>query len=170
MEEKINYQEDIEIDNSALDVEWLRQASLTFKFCKIEANIKREIDIKEVVLGLIRADLDKQIRMNPEEFEITTKLTETVINNTILEDDEYKRCFRVLLEQKYELAVAKAAVKSIDSKKTALESLVKLHGQQYFAGPSVPRDLSKEWEAKEQQEKINQKIQIKKRTRKPHDK
>jgi len=170
MEEKINYQEDIEIDNSALDVEWLRQASLTFKFCKTEANIKKEIDTKEVELGLIRAGLDKQIRMNPEEFEITTKLTETVITNTILGDDEYKECFNTLLEQKYDLAVAKAAVKSIDSKKTALESLVKLHGQQYFAGPSVPRDLSKEWEAKELQKKVNQTVKIRKRTNKPHDK
>ena len=39
--------------------------------------------------------------------------------------------------------------------KTALENLVKLHGQQYFAGPSVPRDLSKEWERHERQKSVD---------------
>jgi hypothetical protein len=41
----------------------------------------------------------------------------------------------------------------VDHRKSALENLVKLHGQQYFAGPMVPRDLTHEWKNKQQQQK-----------------
>ena len=58
---------------------------------------------------------------------------------------------------------AKGAVKAIDTKKTALENLVKLHGQSYFAGPAIPRNLNKEWEQKEQETQSNKKITIKRR-------
>jgi hypothetical protein len=34
-----------------------------------------------------------------------------------------------------------------------LENLVQLHGQNYFAGPKVPRNLSKERDEKEERQK-----------------
>lgn len=161
--EKIDFEKDIKIDESALDIEWLNQSSLTLKFCRLEADLKREVDKKEIELGLIRADLDRRIRLDPEGFEITTKITETVINNIIISSEEYMECNEVVLDARYEYSVARGAVKAIDSKKTSLENLVKLFGQQYFAGPNVPRDISKEWEQKQLQENSNEKVRIRRR-------
>jgi hypothetical protein len=45
-------------------------------------------------------------------------------------------------------------------KKEALENLVQLFGQQYFAGPKMPRDLSKKRARKEQQKETNKSINI----------
>jgi hypothetical protein len=39
------------------------------------------------------------------------------------------------------------------TRKAALENLVQLHGQNYFAGPKVPRNLSKERDEKEERQK-----------------
>jgi len=37
--------------------------------------------------------------------------------------------------------------------------LVKLHGQQYFAGPKIPRDIV--WERQERDKKVNSGIALK---------
>lgn len=161
----MNFEKDIKIDESSLDVEWLSQPTLTLQFCRLEAELKKEVDRREIELGLIRAELDKDIRTNPEKFEITTKLTETVISNVIIGIPDYQECHEALLSVRFEHSVAKGAVKAIDTKKTSLENLVKLHGQQYFAGPSVPRDLSKEWEQKQNQSKSDKKIRMKRKNR-----
>jgi len=38
-------------------------------------------------------------------------------------------------------------------RKDALENLVRLHGQQYFAGPKMPRDV--QWERQQKIERSN---------------
>ena len=159
----MNFENDIKIDPEALDVEWLRQPALTLQFCKLEAELKKDVDKLEIELSLIRAELDKDIRTNPEKFKITTKLTETVISNTIIGIADYQECYEALLAARFEHSISKGAVKAIDTKKSSLENLVKLHGQQYFAGPSVPRDLSKEWEQKRNQEDTDKKVKIRRR-------
>ena len=52
---------------------------------------------------------------------------------------------------------------AIDQKKSALENLVKLHGQMYFAGPSIPRDLDKEWEKREKEKRVSDGIQARRK-------
>ena len=158
----MNYEQDTTIDPSALDVEWLEQASLMIKYVKHAAQTRLELDKAKDVLDICKAGLDKAIRADPEAFEIL-KLTETVILNTIIVEGEYQKVNEIYLETKYESDMAKGAVQAIEHKKSALENLVKLHGQQYFAGPSVPRDLSKEWESKTKQKTANEKVTIRRR-------
>ena len=51
--------------------------------------------------------------------------------------------------QNMESNMAKNAVKPFEQRKDMLETLSKLHGQSYFAGPKTPRDLTKERELRE---------------------
>ena len=62
----------------------------------------------------------------------------------------------------------RVAVKAMDDKKRMLQGLITLHGQQYFAGPDVPRDLLASWmESQEGSEKkVNKLQQTRTRTRK----
>jgi hypothetical protein len=50
------------------------------------------------------------------------------------------------------------------TRKAALENLVQLHGQQYFAGPKMPRDLKEEIrkhkEAQERSVEVNSKVRL----------
>jgi len=159
----MNYEKDTQIDNSALDVEWLKQPTLMFQYTQHQAKMEQKYTDTIEEFELYMAKIDKDVRTNPEEYEITGKVTETVVKNTIITSEKYEENKHKVVLAKYELDVAKGAVRAIDTKKTSLENLVKLHGQSYFAGPSVPRDLDKEWEKQEKQKISNKKVKIERR-------
>ena len=159
----MNYEKDTQIDNSALDVEWLKQPTLMFQYTQHQAKMEQKYTDTIEEFELYMAKIDKDVRTNPEEYEITGKVTETVVKNTIITSEKYEENKHKVVLAKYELDVAKGAVRAIDTKKTSLENLVKLHGQSYFAGPSVPRDLDKEWEKQEKQKSSNKKVKIERR-------
>ena len=163
---EIDYEKDVNIDESALDVEWLQQPSLMKRYADMATKAERNEALKKESLDLLRAQFDLLIRKTPEDFKID-KITEAVVANTILTLEDYQEANKEYLEAKFERKNADNAVKAIEQKKTALENLVKLHGQQYFAGPSVPRDLNKEWVEKQNQKnlnaEVNKRITIKRR-------
>ena len=152
---ELNYEEDIRIDETALDVEWLDQPSLMMKYARHQAEMLRAEEEAKENLEIVQSELDKEVRNDPEGFGITTKLTEAGVLGAIKMSEEYKKALKKYNEARFENNVAKGAVKSIDARKGALENLVRLHGQQYFAGPSVPRDLTKEWQEKEKRKKTS---------------
>ena len=173
-EHDLDYAADVTIDTDALDVEWLRQPQLMLKYCRHAASMANLVDITKERLDVVRAQLDKDIRSDPGKYGIE-KLTEGAIQNALIlvgqidsateEGEElqstlrpYQEASSAYIQAKYESDMAKAAVRAIDQKKDALENLVRLHGQQYFAGPSVPRDLSKEWEERERSKRVDAKI------------
>ena len=145
----MNYENDVKISPTDLDIECLDQPALMLKYGKHKAETDKDLALEKEKLDLVRAELDKLIRESPETFGITTKITETVITNTILASDEYKEAYKKYLEVNYEHNVAKSVVDAVSQRKDMLEALIKLHGQQYFAGPSVPRDIEQEREQKE---------------------
>jgi len=155
----MDYEKDVNIDPNSLDVEWLEQPNLMLKYGRIAAQTKLDMDKAKEKLEVVKAELDKDIRLNPEKYDIA-KLTESVVASTILLQPEYKEASEAYIEATYEFNMARYAVQAISDRKDALENLVKLHGMQYFAGPSVPRDLSKEWEAKQKQKKVDSKIRM----------
>lgn len=148
----MNYEQDITIDDSALDVEWLEQPKLMLKYSQHAAYTSLERDRLKEKLDLVRAELDAEIRQDPEKFELA-KITEGAVSNLILTQSRYKEALEEYLQARYEADVAKGAVNAFDARKTALENLVKLFGQQYFAGPKMPRNLSEERQYREEQQK-----------------
>lgn len=155
----MNYEKDVTIDENSLDTEWLQQPRLMYQYASHLADAVRNYEWMKEQLEVVRAELDKDIRNNPEKHGIQ-KITETVVQNTILLMEEYQAANNNQIKARYELDMAKAGVRAIDGKKDALENLVRLHGQQYFAGPSVPRDLSREWEAKQKQKSADQAVKL----------
>lgn len=153
----MNYERDAQIDESALDIEILEQPRLMMKYAEHAARTKQEADEASEELNVIRAELDKRIRQNPEDFGVD-KITETVVSNTILLQDAYKEASQKLIQANYEANMAKLAAQTISSRKDCLEAMVKLHGQLYFAGPKIPRDLTYEALKHKQQGEVNKKI------------
>ena len=139
----MDYQADIRIDETALDLEWLDQPKLMMFYTGVEAKAKKRLDEARESLTIIRAELDFKIRQSPADYNLD-KVTETSIGNCIVLQDEYKDAQTEVIECQYEVNMAIGAVRSFDHRKTALENLVKLYGQQYFAGPKVPRDIFEE--------------------------
>jgi hypothetical protein len=148
----MNYEDDIRIDETALDVEWLEQPSLMMKYSKHAVKMRQGLDLAKEQLELVRAEIDRDVRMHPDRFGIE-KITEAVVQNTILMDDRFKKANEFYITTKYETDVAQVAVRAFEHRKEALENLVRLNGQQYFAGPKVPRDLTDQ--RAERQKRIN---------------
>jgi hypothetical protein len=159
-----NYEKDVTIDPDALDVEWLGQPGLIYKYSKKSAEAQQELSNAKESLELTSAELNKKIRSNPEKYGCE-KITDDVVKNTILIQESYKAKNEIYKEAQFEVNIIRGVMDALNNKKSALENLVKLHGQNYFAGPSVPRDLSKEWERKEQQNEVNSGIANKMKSR-----
>ena len=139
----MDYEGDVRINENSLDVEWLEQPELMRRYTHHSAVCHLDMDKEKVALDLVKAELDKRVRSNPGGFGLE-KITEGAIVSAIVQAPVYQKAHQKFLEARFEHEVSQGVVRSIDQKCKALENLVKLHGQSYFAGPVVPRDLSKE--------------------------
>ena len=137
----MDYKEDMHIDENALDVEFLEQPELMVKYSTMLAEVKQSRDLRKENLDFISATIDKEIRADPDVFDLD-KLTETIVKNTVIMQGKYKEAMNLLIDSNFEVNVLQGVVNAIDARKSSLENLVKLHGQEYFAGPSIPHDLS----------------------------
>ncbi len=138
------WKSDVEIDVDALDIQWAKQASLFGEYCMEQATARDTADRAKERLEVYDAGLGLKIRANPAQFGLE-KITESSVGAVILLDKEHARLSDELNTARYQLEVIVAAVRALDQKKSALENLVRLQGQNYFAGPSVPRDVGAEW-------------------------
>lgn len=159
----MNYEEDVTIDGQALDQEWLRQPQLMMKYCRHSAQAQKDLDAAKEKLDVVRVTLDKDIRSNPEKYELS-KITDAVVANTIILQESYTEENGNYLQVKYEADMAKGAVRALEQKKDALEYLVKLFGMNYFSGPRMPLEINREWERQEVQKQSNAKIKLKRRS------
>jgi len=160
----MNYEKDLKIDVDALDIEWAEQPGLMLKYTKIAAEARMELDESKERLGIVKAGVDLAIRSDPEKFGIV-KITESAIQSALTLNIEIKGINTKCLKAAYELEMAQGAVRAMDQRKQALENLVKLHGLQYFAGPKIPRNLSQEYQKKQDQKVSDSKVKITRRTR-----
>lgn len=154
----MNYEEDIRIDPTALDIEWLGQAEMMIKYTRHAAQARMELDQSKQALDIIRAGLDKDIRELPKQYGLE-KVTDKAVESTIITLMEYQESFQEYLDAKYEADMAQGAVQAFQQRKDALQDLVRLHGQSYFAGPSIPRDIA--WENEAFKKKTNAGISTK---------
>jgi hypothetical protein len=155
-----SYEHDMHIDETALDIEFLEQPNLVMKYSKLCAQANFDMALEQERLLLVKSDLDYKIRSTPLLFGIdaSVKITEAVVLGTILQQDEYLEANKKYLTAKYEYETIRGAVSALEHRKSSLENLVRLFGQSYFAGPSVPRELTKEVLQRAQQESSNDNV------------
>ncbi len=162
----MNYEKDLKIDVDSLDVEWADHAELSLQYGKHYANCMKELEEAEEEIKITRSELIKEANEDPEgclgdDIKPTAPNVEAYYRN----HRRHKKAKTRIIEAQYEARMADAAKNEFSfSRKAALENLVILHGQQYFAGPKIPRDLSKEYNKKQVQKEADAKIKIR-RTR-----
>ena len=132
-----DFSSEIQIDPDALDIEWLMQPQVFLKYAELCVNAEMKYDRAKEKLEFVRASLDSEIRSNPIAFTgVDKKPTEAQINSIILKSDDYKQKLSLFNSRKRDFKLLSAAVKAFEQRKSALENLVKLHGQSYFASPN----------------------------------
>ena len=133
-----NYNDDVSINPDALDIEWTKQAQTFFGYAKMLAVAKKKVNALEQKVKVIRS----QLLLEAREAGAKNSSQEEAYYRTQPRHQEAKQEW---IDAQYEADILDAAVFALHQKKAALENLVRLQGQNYFAGPSVPRDVGKEW-------------------------
>lgn len=160
----MNYEKDIRIDEQALDIEWLDQAELAIRYGKYWNACKEELTRAEENVKLVTAELILKINRNPEKYlGKDIKPTDAKIDAAVKSHPE-------LIEAKEKWITALSAANNAEiikneisfTRKAALENLVNLYGQNYFAGPTMKRNLREEREKrmKESQTISNSRVRL----------
>jgi len=119
----LNYEEDIRIDPDSLDIEWLDQPNLLLRYAKNSANTRKILDEAKETLDIVKAKADKDIRNNPDDYDLN-KVTDSSVAAAILLHKEFKEANKEFLEAKYNVEIAQAALNAVNQRKDALENLV----------------------------------------------
>jgi hypothetical protein len=130
----------IEINQSALDTEWLRQPRLVNKFGRRLAEAKKDYAEAKAHLELKEADLSVAIRKAPEKYFGVNmkKVTEGIIAATIISSKQYQEALQAVIEAKYKVDQLEAVTNALEHRKYSLQDLVKLELADYYSAPRGP--------------------------------
>lgn len=139
----MNYLKDIRIDETALDIEWLEQAELAIRYGRYWNECNEEYVRAEENIKVVRAELIAKANDDPDKYlgagvKPTVANIESFYRNHKLHKEAKERWIKAMTA-KNEAEIIKSEIAF--TRKAALEALVQLHGQNYFAGPKIPRDL-----------------------------
>lgn len=147
----MNYLRDIRIDESNLDIEWLEQAELAVRYGRYWNECNEELVRAEENIKVVRAELVAMANEDPDKHlgqgvKPTGPNIESFYRNHKSHKAAKERWIKAMTTAK-DAEIVKNEIAF--TRKAALEALVQLHGQNYFAGPKIPHDLRKERENRE---------------------
>lgn len=137
------YEQELTIDTEALDVEWLEQPKLFMKYSRKKARALLDAKKAQERLKTVRSELVMDAHSGAMGKDV--KVTKDSVDAWVRSQSEYVEAKEEQIQMEFEADIYDAAVFAFHQRKAALENLVTLHGQQYFAGPHVPRNLSEEY-------------------------
>jgi len=125
------------VDKFRLDEEWEEQPKLYLDHSDQLATAQHTLDVYEADLELVMAELDRDIRREPDKFGIE-KITETVVKNAVILSKQYQSANRKVIEARFRVNQLKGVLTGLDHRKKALEGLVYLHSAGYYADHIKP--------------------------------
>lgn len=133
----------LKIDEDALDAEWFRQADLMYDASVAVAEARLDLERKKSRLLVIYARVEKQVRGVPKKFGIV-KVTEAAVKAEVLSHERYQKALTKVQQCEFEVNIRQSLVTALSHKKSALQDLVTLHGQNYFASPHTQNEDARE--------------------------
>jgi len=138
--DRLELEMDQHIDPEGLDVACINQPMLFIKWAERAIEARGEVDRAKLRLETFQAELELRIRKNPSKYKLD-KPTEAGIKAALALDPENIERTEEYFRVRDDAALLDKAVVAMEIRKRMLETLVTLHGQSYFAGPSAPRNL-----------------------------
>ena len=135
---------DLRIDPEQLDICAIEQPEKHFKWSQRAIEAKKNEGEVKLEFDVVEAQIQSEIRKSPESYGLK-KSTETAISAAVKKQKEYQEMNTKYLEARETTAILQSAAGAMEQRKRMIELLVTLLGQQYFAGPNVPRDLVELW-------------------------
>ena len=159
----MSFSEDVLIDKHALDEEWLNQARLFAKYSALYADAMFERDKLKERLSLVKAQIDHDIRQDPESYGFTGKPTEPAIASLIIQDDRYELIITEYYKSVRDMNVIAGTKTAMEHKKSALEVLAKLYLSGYWGEARIPEEARKKYETETETEALNDSPRLKRR-------
>lgn len=115
--------DDLKIDNFCIEADWRKQALIYYKWSRLLAESRYELNKAKENRDCIEAALYVDVKTNHEKYNYKSQPTETAIRSIIIQDQNYidARDKHFSLTIKTELI--SSAVKALEHKKSALEYL-----------------------------------------------
>jgi len=139
---------DLEIDEYNLEQEWINQSALYGKYARIAADARRELDEAKVRLDVVKSEVDKEIREDPDKFGLA-RVTEGSISNTIVRQSKYGEASQEVIDARYQLDLANSMTAALDHRRAALGKLVDLWLASYYSEPRAKNSDKEDVEAVE---------------------
>lgn len=144
--DKQELEADRSIDPGQLDVEAVRQAETYSKWAERSIHATAQLETLEFELSVLESELQIQARNQPLQPGCKAP-TEASFKAWVAGHPKMREKTLKIIDAKKEEGLLKTAASSLHMKKQMLELLGQLHGNQYFAGPGVPRNLMEAWAA-----------------------
>jgi hypothetical protein len=124
----------IDIDQTQLDVEWIRQPKMMRRAGKKLAKARLAYNESKADVDLVEADMTLKIKQSPEDYGLE-KPTEKAVDAAVITSKQYQRAVRLMNKKKYEVDVLESYCTALDHRKRALEGCVQLLGMDLRAEP-----------------------------------
>ena len=166
-EQELDYAIDSKIDINALDIEWLNHSDMERRYIEQISKMKRAVirttekeKLAHERVKTRRSKLLQKCHDHPEKCIGKNKATGPEAEAYYRTHPDYLTAKRKWIKAEIRLMEAEEEHRTAEdmkdlmhfTKTKALEQLVNLHGQGYFAGPEVPRNINREIRKKENQE------------------
>lgn len=161
------FDDDIKIDPDQLDLECVRQPELFWTWSKRAVEARAAKDQAEFEFEVTVAELQLRCRTNPSKFGLDERVTVDAVKAAVTASDDYSTAAKKLHRMTETSMLLDKAVAAMDIRKRMLETLVSLHGMQYFAGPEVPRNLGDIYmnQQRASDKRLNEKMRVKAKER-----
>ena len=158
---ELDFARDMGIDEQALDVEWLvTQGELAGRYNMHYAKMCKDLELAHEDVKTISSELIRRANKDPMKCCLKAKPNKEDLESYYRTHGKYKKAKAKMIDVEYEKNMAEMAKNEINfTRKAALENAVVLLGQQYFAGPRMPRNIHKE--SSKRREELNQRNQEK---------
>ena len=141
-----------DLDPNKLEIDWILQPKLMREATDRRASVIYDIGEKKAEIEVKHAELKYDVRTNPETWGLE-KVTEGAIQDCLADHEELLELNSELRKLEHQKELLKGLIDSLGDRKSALENLVKLHGQDYFSVPYVAGPSGKKME-REQKKQI----------------
>jgi hypothetical protein len=133
-----------DIHEDTIAEHWLDQPRLVLQHGLKAADAKDEQDRAKARLDVVRAEVGDEIRKDPERFGLE-KTTEASIAMAVTLDDRVRKAENDVFDARHKTEILQAVLTALEHRKRALEGLVTLRGQGYFAEPQANTSGAREY-------------------------
>lgn len=130
------------LSTATLDADWLELPNEIMVWNSAYADAVKEHQILDNQRVVIRAQVERKIRMNPVDFGFA-KMTEDTVKSTVSIQPEVIEIEDKCVEAKHLCNATKAIVEALDVKRSSLKSLTDLTLSGYTGSAAIPAGIKK---------------------------